>query len=162
VIAAADDAEGFAFCRRAKETTDGIPPAVVLISASDLESKRKGLEAGADDFVVRPIYVQEVVARARALLQRRERERLELSAQQSHRFVSAIDDVPLVDLVRAIAANQKSGVAVVESAADGVGHARGEIFFRQGRIVDAEVGRLSGRDALYRLFCWPSSHRRIS
>jgi hypothetical protein len=34
--------------------------------------------------------------------------------------------------------------------------ARGELYFRQGRIVDAEVGRLSGRDAVYRLFCWAS------
>ena len=34
-------------------------------------------------------------------------------------------------------------------------HARRD-FFRQGRVVDAEVGRLSGRDAVYRLFCWPA------
>jgi hypothetical protein len=123
--------------------------------------------------------VQEVVARARALLQRRERERLELSAHaatgavgtsetsgtsgmsgmlegteapapRTDRFVSDISDVPLVDLLRAIAAHQKSGVAVI--SADGGG--RGEIFFRQGNVVDAEVGRLSGREAIYRLFCW--------
>jgi len=142
----------------------------VLISEPGLENKTRGLEAGADDFVVKPIYVQEVVARARALLQRRERERLELSAHgtngaagtvgtaegseapapRTDRFVSDISDVPLVDLLRAIAAHQKSGVAVI-SADGGV---RGEIFFRQGNVVDAEVGRLSGREAIYRLFCW--------
>ena len=64
--------------------------------------------------------------------------------------MSDISDVPLVDLLRAIAAHQKSGVAVI--TADGGG--RGEIFFRQGNVVDAEVGRLSGREAIYRLFCW--------
>ena len=64
--------------------------------------------------------------------------------------MSDISDVPLVDLLRAIAAHQKSGVAVI--SADGGG--RGEIFFRQGNVVDAEVGRLSGREAIYRLFCW--------
>jgi CheY-like chemotaxis protein len=174
VIAAATDPEGLALCRRVKQSGDRFPPAVVLISEPGLESKTRGLEAGADDFVVKPIYVQEVVARARALLQRRERERLELSAlaptgaagtatgtsgtsevtevpaPRSDRFVSDISDVPLVDLLRAIAAHQKSGVAVI--SADGGG--RGEIFFRQGNVVDAEVGRLSGREAIYRLFCW--------
>src|SRR5436305_3032693 len=80
VIAAATDPEGLALCRRVKQSGDRLPPAVVLISDPGLESKTRGLEAGADDFVVKPIYVQEVVARARALLQRRERERLELSA----------------------------------------------------------------------------------
>jgi CheY-like chemotaxis protein len=149
LIASADD-EGLTLCRQAKQATAGIPPAVVLISNPDVESKRLGLEAGADDFVARPIYVQEVVTRARALLQRRERERIEVSAQKGTRFKSAIEDVPLVDLLRAIAVNQKSGVALI---VDGVG-ARGEIFFRQGRVVDAEVGRLSGREAVYRLFCW--------
>src|SRR6185436_9776894 len=150
-IVAADDPEGLEFCRRAKQA-DAMAPAVVLVLDPDVESKRRGLEAGADDFVARPIYVQEVVARSRALLQRRDRERLELSAQDNARFVSNIEDVPLVDLLRAIAANQKSGVAVVMG---GEG-ARGELFFRQGRVVDGEVGRLSGRDAVYRLFCWSS------
>jgi CheY-like chemotaxis protein len=171
VIAGAIDAEALAFCRRVKQTGDRLPPAVVLISDPGIESKTRGLEAGADDFVVKPIYVQEVVARARALLQRRERERLELSAHaagaatdgaeapasRGDRFVSDISDVPLVDLLRAIAAHQKSGVAVI--TADG--GARGDIFFRQGNVVDAEVGRLSGRDAIYRLFCWSTGHLEV-
>jgi len=170
VIAGAMDLDGLSFCRQVKQSGAGLPPAVVLISEPGLESKTRGLEAGADDFVVKPIYVQEVVARARALLQRRERERLELSAHATpagadgqppaprvDRFVSDIADVPLVDLLRAIAAHGKSGVAIV--TADG--GARGEIFFRQGNVVDAEVGRLSGRDAIYRLFCWTAGRLEV-
>ena len=156
VIVAADDAEGLDFCRRAKQG-DAMAPAVVLMLDAGVESKRRGLEAGADDFVSRPIYVQEVVARSRALLQRRDRERLEQSAHDNERFVSSVEDVPLVDLLRAIAANQKSGVALVTG---GEG-ARGELYFRQGRVVDAEVGRLSGRDAVFRLFCWPSGRLTV-
>jgi CheY-like chemotaxis protein len=151
IIVAADDPEGLDFCRRAKQG-DAMAPAVVLMLDSNVESKRRGLEAGADDFVARPIYVQEVVARSRALLQRRDRERLEQSAHDNERFLSTIEDVPLVDLLRAIAANQKSGVAAVTGAQG----ARGELYFRQGRVVDGEVGRLSGRDAIFRLFCWSS------
>jgi CheY-like chemotaxis protein len=171
VIAGAMDLDGLAFCRQVKQSGERMPPAVVLISEPGLESKTRGLEAGADDFVVKPIYVQEVVARARVLLQRRERERLELSAHipgatadgaevpapRVDRFVSDIGDVPLVDLLRAIAAHGKSGVAVI--TADG--GARGEIFFRQGNVVDAEVGRLSGRDAIYRLFCWSAGRLEV-
>ncbi|HZL18094.1 MAG TPA: DUF4388 domain-containing protein [Polyangia bacterium] len=172
VIAAASDPDTLAFCRLVKQTGDRLPPAVVLISDPGLENKTRGLEAGADDFIIKPIYVQEVVARARALLQRRERERLELSAfapasaptdpgdapaSTSDRFVSDIGDVPLVDLLRAISTHQKSGVALITAASG----ARGEIFFRQGNVVDAEVGRLSGRDAIYRLFCWSSGRLEI-
>jgi CheY-like chemotaxis protein len=172
VIAAASDPDTLAFCRLVKQTGDRLPPAVVLISDPGLENKTRGLEAGADDFIIKPIYVQEVVTRARALLQRRERERLELSAfapapassesgdappPSPDRFISDIGDVPLVDLLRAISTHQKSGVALITAASG----ARGEIFFRQGNVVDAEVGRLSGRDAIYRLFCWSSGRLEI-
>jgi CheY-like chemotaxis protein len=157
IIAAAEDPSVLGFCRQVKQTTDGLPPAVVMILEPDLESKRRALDAGADDFLSRPLYVQDAVARARALLQRRERERLELSAREGERFGSVIEDVPLVDLLRVIAAHQRSGVALVLSA-DG---ARGELFFRQGKVVDCEVGRLSGRDAVYRLFCWPGGRLEV-
>ena len=166
VIAGAADAGGLELCRRAKQAGDRLPPAVVLIAEPGVENKTRGLEAGADDFVVKPIYVQEVVARARALLQRRERERLELSARGAEprgsgagaeRFVSDIGDVPLVDLVRAVAAHQKSGLASITAPSG----ARGELFFRQGDVVDAEVGRLSGRDAVYRLFCWTAGRLEV-
>jgi CheY-like chemotaxis protein len=174
VITGAAGSGGLELCRRAKQGTDGLPPAVVLIAEPGVESKTRGLEAGADDFVVKPIYVQEVVARARALLQRRERERLELSARGSRpaaagaagepapmigqdRFVSDIGDVPLVDLVRAVAAHGKSGLASITAPSG----ARGELFFRQGNVVDAEVGRLSGREAVYRLFCWTAGRLEV-
>src|SRR5580698_335619 len=91
VIAGATDPEGLALCRRVKQTGDRLPPAVVLIAEPGLESKTRGLEAGADDFVVKPIYVQEVVARARALLQRRERERLELSAHVTNGAAGTVE-----------------------------------------------------------------------
>ncbi len=163
VIAGAVDPAGLELCRRAKQATERLAPAVVFIAEPGLENKTRGLEAGADDFVVKPIYVQEVVARARALLQRRERERLELSARASEptgvggRFVSDIGDLPLVDLIRAAAAHQKSGLASITAPSG----ARGEIYFRQGNVVDAEVGRLSGRDAVYRLFCWTAGRLEV-
>ncbi len=156
LIASADDS-GLVLCRQAKQGAGPSHAAVLLISSPDVESKRRGLEAGADDFAPRPIYVQEIVARTRALLQRRERERIEVSAQQSDRFSSTIEDVPLVDLLRTIGSNQKSGVALIIDPAG----ARGEIFFRQGRVVDAEVGRLSGREAVYRLFCWTAGRLEV-
>src|SRR6188508_213286 len=52
VIVAADDPEGLDFCRRAKQG-DALAPAVVLMLDAGVESKRRGLEAGADDFVAR-------------------------------------------------------------------------------------------------------------
>ncbi|HEY2728967.1 MAG TPA: DUF4388 domain-containing protein [Polyangia bacterium] len=98
-----------------------------------------------------------MVAHARSLLQRRERDRLEALARSDERFLGDIADFPLVDLLGALEANHKSGV-VVMTAAGGV---RGEIYFREGTVVDAEVGRLSGLDAVCRLFSWSGGRFEI-
>src|ERR1700733_9470266 len=51
VVAGPINADGLALCRRVKQSGNGLPPAVVLISEPGLENKTRGLEAGADDFV---------------------------------------------------------------------------------------------------------------
>jgi CheY-like chemotaxis protein len=142
--------DGFELCRQIKKRTEGPRIAFVFLAEQSVETKLRGVEAGADDFLAKPLYVQEVVAHARSLLQRRERDRLEVLARGDERFVGELEDFPLVDLLGALEANHKSGVVVL-TAPNG---ARGEIYFREGTVVDAEVGRLSGLDAVCRLFSW--------
>jgi DNA-binding response OmpR family regulator len=142
--------DGYELCRQIKKRSDGASIAFIFLAAQTIEAKLRGVEAGADDFLAKPLYVQEVVAHARSLLQRRERDRLEALAGGDERFMGDLEDFPLVDLLRALEANHKSGVVVLATP----GGARGEIYFRDGTVVDAEVGRLSGLDAVCRLFSW--------
>jgi len=149
--------DGLELCRRIKKRTEGPPIAFMLLAEQSVETKLRGVEAGADDVLAKPVYVQEVVAHARSLLQRRERDRLEALARGDERFVGDLQDFPLVDLLGALDANHKSGVVVLTAA----GGARGEIYFREGTAVDAEVGRLSGLDAVCRLFSWSDGRFEI-
>jgi two-component system response regulator QseB len=47
-----------------------IPPAIVQTARGALEDRVLGLDAGADDYVVKPVDVEELAARLRALLRR--------------------------------------------------------------------------------------------
>ena len=152
----ADGPDGFELCRELKKRPDGAAIPFVFLAEQTVEMKLRGVEVGADDFVAKPVYVQEVIAHARALLQRRERDRLEALARGNERFVGARDDFPLVDLLRTLEANHASGVALLSA-----GDARGEIYFRDGIVVDAEVGRLSGLEAVCRLFSWTDARLEI-
>jgi two-component system response regulator MprA len=61
--------DGFGVCRRLRER--GVTGGVLMLTARDaVEDRVRGLEAGADDYVVKPFAMQEVVARLRALLRR--------------------------------------------------------------------------------------------
>jgi DNA-binding response OmpR family regulator len=60
---------GVEICRRLRSTGDKVP--IILLTAKDEVSDRvAGLDAGADDYVVKPFSVEELLARVRAHLRR--------------------------------------------------------------------------------------------
>ncbi|MBB6098826.1 DNA-binding response OmpR family regulator [Deinobacterium chartae] len=60
---------GFELVRELRAHRSGVP--VLFLSARDtLEDRLEGLEAGGDDYLVKPFHLQEVAARLRALLRR--------------------------------------------------------------------------------------------
>ncbi len=60
-------------CRRLRQTGDKVP--IILLTAKDEVSDRvAGLDAGADDYVIKPFSIEELLARIRASLRRCERE----------------------------------------------------------------------------------------
>lgn len=62
--------DGFGVARRVREAKVATP--ILLVTARDhLEDKIRGLDSGADDYVVKPFQVAELLARIRALLRRR-------------------------------------------------------------------------------------------
>jgi DNA-binding response OmpR family regulator len=61
--------DGLTICRRLREAGKHVP--VLMLTARDsLDDKIAGLEAGADDYVVKPCALREVEARLRALVRR--------------------------------------------------------------------------------------------
>jgi len=67
------DLSGLEICRRLRATGDKVP--IVLLTAKDEVSDRvAGLDAGADDYLVKPFSVEELLARIRAHLRRTQSE----------------------------------------------------------------------------------------
>jgi two-component system, OmpR family, KDP operon response regulator KdpE len=62
------DGDGIAVCRSLREWSQ--MPIIVLSAVGDEDEKVRALEAGADDYVVKPYVTDELLARVRALLRR--------------------------------------------------------------------------------------------
>jgi two-component system KDP operon response regulator KdpE len=80
------------FCRRLLTFLDR--PLLLLLSTTNQLDRVRGLELGADDCMVKPVFMVEVLARARALLRRSE---VRISRSQRSYFV---DEDLVVDLTR--------------------------------------------------------------
>lgn len=63
--------DGFEVCRRLREGGSTVP--VLMLTARDeVENRVKGLDIGADDYLVKPFALEELLARVRALLRRKD------------------------------------------------------------------------------------------
>lgn len=61
--------DGIEVCRRVRAAGDEVP--ILMLTAKDTVADRvKGLDTGADDYLVKPFALEELIARVRALLRR--------------------------------------------------------------------------------------------
>jgi DNA-binding response OmpR family regulator len=87
--------DGFTACARIREFSN-IP--VILVTAKGEERDRvRGLDAGADDYIVKPFSAQELLARVRAVLRRAERQ----AAESFHEPIFRHHELQ-IDLARAL------------------------------------------------------------
>src|ERR1700732_3043326 len=91
--------DGFEVCQRLKSDPKTMHIPIVMVTAlSDSENRVRGLEAGADDFLTKPVNDIALFARARSLI------RLKLTSDQwrfrekpSQRFAMIDDDRPIIE-----------------------------------------------------------------
>jgi DNA-binding response OmpR family regulator len=145
--------DGYALVRKLKERPEWASiPVVFLTSQKSIEDKIRGIELGVEDYLAKPIFVRELVARVNLLLARRANENIaatKASPTGRTRFAGSTQDMAVVDLLQTFEVSRKTGVLHLQGAG-GPGH----IYFRDGKVIDAEVGRLRGEEAIYRALIW--------
>ena len=143
---------GFEFVARLKQNPEWAAiPFIFLASESDVEDKIRGLELGIEDYLTKPFYIKEIVTRVKILLQKRQRESFEQNKRESRtKFAGQLADMAVVDLIQTIEVSRKSG-AIHFVNPEGT---NATLYFRGGKIIDAELGRLTGEFAVYRLLIW--------
>ena len=146
------DMNGFEFVEQLRQNSDWSDiPFMFLSSDGSIESKIRGLELGVQDYLTKPIYIREVIARVGIELARQTRAGLALKSTDARtRFSGSLSEMSVVDLLQTIDVSRKSGVLTLVAA----DRQEGMISFDSGAVINATVEDLRGEDAIYRQLLW--------
>ena len=90
--------DGLTVCRKIREKNQSVP--ILILTAKDsVDDKIAGLDAGADDYVIKPFSFAEISARIRALLRR---------GNKADPVVLAVDDLTLNPATKVVLRNGKT------------------------------------------------------
>lgn len=124
-------------------------PLILVSRRPSVEEKARAFEQGIEDYLAKPVYPRELIARVRMLMQRSLRRRLENPAGLTTSS-GRLADLGVADLLQTIAVHGKAGTIRLRGD-DG---RDGALYFRAGGVLDAEAGSLLGEEAVYRLLSW--------
>jgi DNA-binding response OmpR family regulator len=99
------DISGFEVCRQLRQTS--IVPIIMVTAHTDTHDLVAGLEAGADDYVTKPVVAKELAARIRAALRR-----TSLTESSSIDSANAVSQFGDIQLFRELSVVRKAGVEV--------------------------------------------------
>lgn len=97
--------DGFTACERIREFSN--VPIIILTAKGEERDRVRGLDAGADDYIVKPFSAQELLARVRAVLRRAERQ----MTDQYHQPVIQHYELK-IDLARALVFSTEDEVSL--------------------------------------------------
>ncbi|MDH2413756.1 response regulator transcription factor [Nocardioides sp. CER19] len=141
------DLDGFDVCRRIRHDSD--VPVIMVTARTDSHDVVAGLEAGADDYVTKPLVAKELSARIRALLRRVEPARTPRTVRAGDLEIRVDEGVVLRDGVALHLTRTEFRLLAELALAPGV-RSREELlervwgygYFGDSRLVDVHVRRL--------------------
>jgi len=123
-------------------------PFVVITREKEREGRIKSMQLGIDDYIPKPYYVEEVVARIEMLLS--ETEVVEETRQSmEHGFAGSLSEMNLLDLIQTLEVGDKSAVLrLSRNGQDGI------VYVENGKVLDAFMENLKPDHALKNMLTW--------
>jgi len=91
--------DGWEVCRRIREAGSSVP-VLMLTAKDDIKDRVKGLDNGADDYLVKPFALEELLARVRALLRRKSSETEVESISRQVAYEDLVLDLDMRQVIR--------------------------------------------------------------
>ncbi len=154
------DQRGAVLCRTLRARPDLSAVGLLFLSEdASADAKIEAINVGADVFLAKPVLVKDIVVQIRSILEKHESDEI-ARRERPGNLSGTLANMGVVDVLQIMEAGFKSGIVHVSSDRTrsggyvAEGQERGTIFFRDGQVIDARLGKLRGVDAVYRMLLW--------
>lgn len=137
---------------KADPVTSSIP-LMFLTNRRELQDRVRSLRGGVKDYMIKPLHVKEVIARVRMILRRMERIREE-EIESNRKLAGRLEEFSVIDLIENFGMERKTGILTLYNA----NNRSGEIYFRDGAVINASLGNLRAEKAVYQMLPWKRGH----
>ncbi len=123
-------------------------PFIFISSQKRVDDRIKSMELGVDDYITKPFFVEELVARVEALFS--EISQINEEQSQSEKgFSGSLMEMNLLDLIQTLELGKKS--AVIKLRHDS---SIGLVYVMNGDVIEAVLDDLTPEQSLMRMFTW--------
>ncbi|RMG58396.1 MAG: response regulator [Deltaproteobacteria bacterium] len=144
------DMTGIEVFQKMKESSDIEEIPVIFLSArDDVNLKVDALHLGAEDYLVKPIDMKELAARARNIIRRDQRRKIAATGGKRAGILGDLRNLSIPDIVQTLHLGLKTAMVTIKGK-----EGEAKIFFENGRVKHCEFGDLTGEDAFYHILRW--------
>jgi CheY-like chemotaxis protein len=133
---------------RAREETRKIPM-IFLASKGDIEERLRQYADGVEDYIAKPFFVREVVARAKKVTDRMHLEKLQATARRPGVIDGRLEEMNVIDLFQSLEMGQKTCSLTLSRGSE-----KCQIYLENGQVYDAAMGSVKGEEAVYKIVEW--------
>ncbi|MEE4311259.1 MAG: response regulator [candidate division KSB1 bacterium] len=124
-------------------------PLVFLTNQRDVQQRVRGFQAGAKDYLVKPLHVKEVIAHIRMVLRRTAKRHIDRSKNYL-KITGQLSEMSLADLIEKFSVERKSGALSLNNGNEKTG----KVYFRNGNVINASCSSLTPENAVYQMLTW--------
>ncbi|MFQ5817058.1 MAG: DUF4388 domain-containing protein [Terriglobia bacterium] len=124
-------------------------PFIFMASKSDIEERLRQFTDGVEDYIVKPFFVRDVIARAKKVADRLHLEKLQTTARRPGIIEGRLEEMNVIDLFQSLEMGSKSCRLTLSN-----GNEKCEIFLENGQVYDAVLGDTAGDETVYKVVEW--------
>ncbi len=133
-------------------------PFIMVASKSDITDKLKVLQDSVEDFLEKPFFVKETVARIKKVIDKIALEKMAREAPTAGdgTLRGTLSQMSIMDLLQSLEMGRKNCELILTNNGD-----RCDMYFTDGQINHSVYGDLVGDDAVYKVLTWTTGNFQI-